>query len=228
MHFHRDVMAACECWPAHVLRPSPDDVFIGSPPLAFTFGLGGLLLFPLRSAPRRCCSKRPRPTCCSAPIERASRHASASPRPPSYRAMAPELASARRLEPAQVRVSAAKPLPAATRAAVEAGDRHRDHRRHRLDRAAAHLHLAPTRRRPRPAPPASRCPAIAPVWWTMQLRPLPRGQVGRLAVKGPTGCRYLADERQRELRAGRLEPDRRRLPASTTTATSSTRRAPTT
>src|SRR5258706_9581353 len=47
MHFHRDVMAACACWPKHVLRASPDDVFIGSPPLAFTFGLGGLLLFPL-------------------------------------------------------------------------------------------------------------------------------------------------------------------------------------
>ena len=47
LHFHRDVMAICQCWPGHVLRPSPDDVFIGSPPLAFTFGLGGLLLFPM-------------------------------------------------------------------------------------------------------------------------------------------------------------------------------------
>jgi 2-aminobenzoate-CoA ligase len=42
MHFHRDVMAACMCFPRHVLRAGPDDVFIGSPPLAFTFGLGGL------------------------------------------------------------------------------------------------------------------------------------------------------------------------------------------
>jgi 2-aminobenzoate-CoA ligase len=47
MHFHRDVMAACACWPPHVLRATADDVFIGSPPLGFTFGLGGLLLFPL-------------------------------------------------------------------------------------------------------------------------------------------------------------------------------------
>ncbi|HPO19961.1 MAG TPA: AMP-binding protein, partial [Rubrivivax sp.] len=47
MHFHRDVMAACACWPPHVLRPVAEDIFIGSPPLAFTFGLGGLLLFPL-------------------------------------------------------------------------------------------------------------------------------------------------------------------------------------
>ena len=48
MHFHRDVMAICACWPAHVLRPREDDVFIGSPPLAFTFGLGGLVLFPMQ------------------------------------------------------------------------------------------------------------------------------------------------------------------------------------
>ncbi len=47
MHFHRDVMAACVCWPPYVLRPTPDDIFMGTPPLAFTFGLGGLLLFPL-------------------------------------------------------------------------------------------------------------------------------------------------------------------------------------
>lgn len=47
MHFHRDVLSICVCWPAHVLRPKCDDVFIGSPPLAFTFGLGGLLLFPM-------------------------------------------------------------------------------------------------------------------------------------------------------------------------------------
>jgi 2-aminobenzoate-CoA ligase len=47
MHFHRDVMAICACWPGNVLKPTADDVFIGSPPLAFTFGLGGMLLFPL-------------------------------------------------------------------------------------------------------------------------------------------------------------------------------------
>ncbi|MEO7107477.1 MAG: AMP-binding protein, partial [Rhodoferax sp.] len=47
MHFHRDVMAICACWPGHVLKPSADDVFIGSPPLAFTFGLGGIVLFPM-------------------------------------------------------------------------------------------------------------------------------------------------------------------------------------
>src|SRR3712207_9097477 len=48
MHFHRDVLAICDCFPPHVLRAEPDDVFCGSPPFAFTFGLGGIVLFPMR------------------------------------------------------------------------------------------------------------------------------------------------------------------------------------
>src|SRR5260221_9394374 len=48
MHFHRDVLAMCDLFPRHVIRPGPDDIFCGTPPLAFTFGLGGLLCFPLR------------------------------------------------------------------------------------------------------------------------------------------------------------------------------------
>ena len=49
MHFHRDVLAICDTFSRHVLRPSPDDVFTGTPPYAFTFGLGGVLLFPLHA-----------------------------------------------------------------------------------------------------------------------------------------------------------------------------------
>ena len=48
MHFHRDVLAMCDLFPKHVIKPGPDDIFCGTPPLAFTFGLGGLLCFPLR------------------------------------------------------------------------------------------------------------------------------------------------------------------------------------
>jgi 2-aminobenzoate-CoA ligase len=47
VHTHRDVLAACEAWPRHVLKATPDDIVVGSPPLAFTFGLGGLLVFPM-------------------------------------------------------------------------------------------------------------------------------------------------------------------------------------
>ena len=48
MHFHRDVMAICDCFPNYVLKPSAADVFTGTPPFAFTFGLGAVLLFPMR------------------------------------------------------------------------------------------------------------------------------------------------------------------------------------
>ena len=113
--------------------------------------------------------------------------------------------------------------------AVEGGHRHRDDRRHRLDRDAAHLHLARRSAGARPGATGKPVPGLP------RLRARRRGrascraaQVGRLAVKGPTGCRYLADERQRSYVQRRLEPDRRRLPASTRTASSSTRRAPTT
>ena len=66
MHFHRDVLAMCDLFPKHVIKPGPDDVFCGTPPLAFTFGLGGLLCFPLRVGTARCWPRSCRPTaCCS-------------------------------------------------------------------------------------------------------------------------------------------------------------------
>src|SRR6266478_2594803 len=61
MHFHRDVLAACDCWPKSTLHATPDDLFAGSPPLAFTFGLGGLLLFPLRIGASTLLVERPAP-----------------------------------------------------------------------------------------------------------------------------------------------------------------------
>ena len=119
MHFHRDVMASCVCFPPHVLRAAPDDVFIGSPPLAFTFGLGGLTLFPMTSAPRRCCSRRPaRPTCSrrSPPTARPCCFTA----PTSYRAMAAgardEADRRSRRRPLRKCVAAGEALPAATRA----------------------------------------------------------------------------------------------------------------
>ena len=74
MHFHRDVMAACDCWPRSTLRASPDDLFTGSPPLAFTFGLGGLLLFPLSIGAATLLVERPAPEVAVAGRRAASRH----------------------------------------------------------------------------------------------------------------------------------------------------------
>ncbi len=48
MHFHRDLLIIADGYAKEVLNVKPEDVFVGSPPLAFTFGLGGLAIFPLR------------------------------------------------------------------------------------------------------------------------------------------------------------------------------------
>jgi len=168
MHFHRDVMAACACWPRHVLRPTRDDVFIGSPPLAFTFGLGGLLLFPLSVGASTVLLEKASPDALPAAIAQ-YRATVCFTAPTSYRAMAGQLAG-HDLSSLKKCVSAGEALPAATR---------------KLWKEASGIEM------------------IDGIGSTELLhifisgRPLPRGQVGRLAVKGPTGCRYLADERQR-------------------------------
>ncbi|MCK7493087.1 MAG: AMP-binding protein [Comamonadaceae bacterium] len=229
MHFHRDVMAACACWPPHVLRATPRRRLHRQP-------AAGLHLRPRRPAAvpaarrrqRPCCSRRPPPEALLDGDRAASAPRCCSPRRPRtarWRRMAPRPRPAARLRKC---VSAGEALPAATRAAVARRHRHRDHRRHRLHRDAAHLHLRRRGARHGPAPPASRCPATAPCVLDDDGQPLPPGTVGRLAVQGPHRLPLPRRRAPDDLRAGRLEPHRRRLPAWTTTATSATRRAPTT
>jgi 2-aminobenzoate-CoA ligase len=117
MHFHRDVMAACACWPPHVLRATAADRFIGSPPLAFTFGLGGLLLFPLSIGASTVLLEKATPDVLLGAIAqwRASVCVTA---PTSYRAMAAQIgaqAAAHDLSSLRKCVSAGEALPAATR-----------------------------------------------------------------------------------------------------------------
>jgi 2-aminobenzoate-CoA ligase len=113
MHFHRDVMAACACWPRHVLRPQADDLFVGSPPLAFTFGLGGLLLFPMSVGASTLLLEKATPDALLPAIAR-HRATVCFSSPTAYRAMAAkahehDLGSLRKC------VSAGEALPAATR-----------------------------------------------------------------------------------------------------------------
>jgi 2-aminobenzoate-CoA ligase len=114
MHFHRDLMAACVCWPPHVLRATAADVFIGSPPLAFTFGLGGLLVFPMVIGAATVLLEKASPDVLPAAIaqHRASVLFTA---PTSYRAMA-ALVGQHDLSSLHKCVSAGEALPAATRA----------------------------------------------------------------------------------------------------------------
>jgi 2-aminobenzoate-CoA ligase len=199
MHFHRDIAAACVCWPRHVLRVDAEDVFIGSPPLAFTFGLGGLVLFPMSVG------------ACTVLLEKAGPAAllDAIPEygatvlftaPTSYRGMAEE-AGRRRLSQAQggsLRkcISAGEFLPAATRALWK------QHTGIELiDGIGAtemlHIFISADEQHARPGATGTVVPGYRACVMDEHGHPLPPGVAGLLAVKGPTGCRYLDDERQR-------------------------------
>ena len=144
MHFHRDVMAACACWPRHVLRPRPDDVFIGSPPLAFTFGLGGLLLFPMSVGASTVLLEKARAAGLARGHPGVRRHgaghrADLVPRDGRAGARAAPVGAAGR-NAAPVRLGRRGAARGDARA-VEGRHRHRADRRHRRHRDAAHLHL---------------------------------------------------------------------------------------
>jgi 2-aminobenzoate-CoA ligase len=195
MHFHRDLMAACACWPVHVLQALPDDVFIGSPPLAFTFGLGGLLLFPLSIGASTVLVEKTSPEALMDAIEeyRASVCFTA---PTSYRAMASRLAG-HNLSTLRKCVSAAEALSAATRAMWREGTGIGI-----IDGIGTtellHIFLSHRDDDVRPGATGKPVPGYTVAVVDERLRPVPPGQAGRLAVKGPTGCRYLDDPRQRD------------------------------
>ncbi len=113
MHFHRDVLAACACFPRSTLKAGPDDLFTGSPPLAFTFGLGGLLLFPLSIGAATLLVERPAPEFLLPAIAK-YRATVLFTAPTSYRAMAAEVKN-HDLSSLKKCVSAGEALPAATR-----------------------------------------------------------------------------------------------------------------
>ena len=198
MHFHRDVMAICLCWPRHVLRAQADDVFIGSPPLGFTFGLGGLLLFPLSVGASTVLLERATPPVLLDAIAQ-YRATVLFTAPTTYRAIAGQVRE-RRLSVAhggtlRKCVSAGEALPAATRVqwkdatgldAIDGiGSTEMLHIFISADEAHARAGATGT-----PVPGYQAC-ILGP-----DGERLPRGAVGRLAVRGPTGCRYLDDPRQ--------------------------------
>src|SRR6185437_14600402 len=108
-HFHRDVLAICDCFPRSCLKPQPEDIFTGTPPLAFTFGLGGLLLFPLRFGASTLLLERCTPESLLQAIER-HRVTTVFTAPTMYRAMA-ELAGTFDIASLKACVSAGEHLP---------------------------------------------------------------------------------------------------------------------
>ncbi|EKU80695.1 AMP-binding protein [Massilia timonae] len=195
MHFHRDVLAICDCFPRHALRAQADDVFVGTPPLAFTFGLGGLLLFPLRVGAAGVLVEKLTPEALLGAIAE-HRATVCFTAPTFYRQMA---AQAGRFDLSSLRasVSAGEALPVATREAWQAATGLA-----MIDGIGAtellHIFIASAGDDVRPGATGKPVPGYQACILDAQGRQLGPGVIGRLAVKGPTGCRYLADERQRD------------------------------
>jgi 2-aminobenzoate-CoA ligase len=195
MHFHRDVLAICDCFPRHVLRPTPDDVFCGSPPFAFTFGLGGLVLFPMRIGASALLLEQATPPQLLDGIEK-FRPTITFTAPTAYRAMCSQLAG-RDVTSLRKCVSAGEALPLAT---FEAWERATGIRI--IDGIGAtemlHIFISAAGQDIRPGSTGRVVPGYEARVVDDGGAEVPAGTVGRLAVRGPTGCRYLENlERQR-------------------------------
>ena len=195
MHFHRDVMAICDCFPRSTLQPAADDVFIGSPPIGFTFGLGGLVTFPMRVGASAVLLEAAPPDVLLQAIQE-FRASVCFTSPTAYRMMHAK-ADACDLTSLNKCVSAGEPLPLPT---FEAWRQRTGLRI--IDGIGAtemlHIFLSAAGDAIRPGSTGRPLPGYQAIVVDEAMRPLPPGEVGRLAVRGPTGCRYLADERQKE------------------------------
>jgi len=193
MHFHRDVLAIADTFSRHVVRPVPDDLFTGTPPLAFTFGLGGLLVFPLRAGAATLLIEKASPEDLADEIAK-HQVTVCSTAPTGYRAMiaagkAGQLGSLRRP------ISAGEHLPEGTwRAFREATGVSL------IDGIGStemlHVFVSAADDDIRPGATGRAVPGYQATILDEAGLPAPPGVPGRLAVKGPTGCRYLNDPRQ--------------------------------
>jgi 2-aminobenzoate-CoA ligase len=193
MHFHRDMLAICDAYSGNVLRPQASDRFIGSPPLAFTFGLGGLVLFPMHVGASTVLLERAGPDDLLPAIAQ-HRATICFTAPTAYRAM---LAKLEGVDVSSLRkcVSAGEALPKSTFEAWHAATGLK-----LMDGIGAtemlHIFIAAREDEIRPGATGKPVPGYEAKVIDEEGRDLPPGSTGRLAVRGPTGCRYLADERQ--------------------------------
>ena len=195
MHFHRDMLAICDSFGKHVLRAVIEDRFIGSPPIAFTFGLGGLVLFPLRVGAAAILLEKATPDELLPAIGKFGATICFTA-PTAYRAMLGKLA-AHDLSTLRKCVSAGETLPAATFNAWLSATGIRI-----IDGLGStemlHIFIASPEGEMRPGATGRPVPGFAARVVDAAGHELPPGAAGRLAVKGPTGCRYLDDKRQAE------------------------------
>jgi 2-aminobenzoate-CoA ligase len=195
MHFHRDVLAMCDLFPRHILRPTSDDVFCGTPPLAFTFGLGGLLCFPMRVGASTVLIEKLTPETLLQTVER-FKATTMFTAPTFYRQMA-ALVSRFDLSSLKKSVSAGEALPDSTRDLWRKATG-----MEMIDGIGGtemiHIFISSAGEDVRAHAIGKAVPGYEIAVVDDEMRPVPVGTVGKLAVRGPTGCRYLADERQKK------------------------------
>ena len=194
VHTHRDVLAACAAWPEHVLKAKPEDIVMGSPPLAFTFGLGGMLLFPMWAGASIYYPSVPYTPEVMVKLIHEVGATICYTAPTFYRQMAP-FAKRFGLPRLRLCVSAGESLPDATRqlwkdaSGIEI-----------VDGIGAtemfHIYISASPENVRRGAIGKVVPGYIAKVVNDQGEEVPRGTIGRLAVVGPTGCKYLDDARQ--------------------------------
>ena len=191
VHFHRDVLAICDTFAREILDPSPTDIFTGTAPIAFTFGLGVLVLFPMRFGASFAPIAKPgmEPLVETVRRHRVTRLATA---PTMYRAL---LRGSVELPTLRACISAGEPLPASVARAWH------EHTGIRIvdgigSTEMLHIFIAARAEASKFGSVGTPVPGYEAMVVGPDMRPVPAGEVGRLAVRGPTGCRYLADPRQ--------------------------------
>ncbi|RWC49388.1 AMP-binding protein [Mesorhizobium sp.] len=196
MHFHRDLLIIADSYAREILEVTPDDIFVGSPPLAFTFGLGGLAIFPLRFGAAATLLEQATPPNMIHIIETYKATISFTA-PTAYRAMLKAMDEGADLSSLRVAVSAGETLPAPVfeEWMQKTG-------KPILDGIGAtemlHIFISNRFDDMKPASTGKPVGGYEARIVDDDMREVPRGATGRLAVRGPTGCRYLADDRQKD------------------------------
>jgi 2-aminobenzoate-CoA ligase len=196
MHFHRDILIIADAYAKEVLKVTPDDVFVGSPPLAFTFGLGGLAVFPLRFGAAATLLEQATPPKMIEIIE-TYKATICFTAPTAYRAMLSAMDEGADLSSLRVAVSAGETLPAPvydqwvqkTGKPIVDGIGSTE---------MLHIFISNRLNDSKSACTGKPLTGYQAIVMDDDMREVPRGTIGKLAVKGPIGCRYLADDRQRD------------------------------
>lgn len=191
---HRDVLAMCETWPRHVLKARSDDIVVGSPPLAFTFGLGGLLIFPMWAGASVYFADAPFTPEGLVKLINQVGATICYTAPTFYRQMAPFVRQ-HGMPGLRISVSAGEALPDATRQlwketiGIEM-----------LDGIGGtevfHIYISAAGDQVRKGAVGKAVPGFTAKVVDDEGNEVPHGTVGKLALQGPVGCRYLDDPRQ--------------------------------